>query len=100
MYDLRSETVNQALVDEVADSWKESSLSEKQKAICYLAEKLTLSPGKINMDDINHVKKFGYADKEISEIVQIISYFNYINRVADGLGLEPENFIDPKGYKK
>jgi len=59
-----------------------------------------LSPGKINLDDINHVKKFGYADKEISEIVQIISYFNYINRVADGLGLEPESFIDPKGYKK
>ncbi len=52
------------------------------------------------MDDINHVKKFGYTDKEISEIVQIISYFNYINRVADGLGLEPENFINPKGYKK
>ena len=59
-----------------------------------------MSPGKINADDINHVKKFGYTDKEISEIVQIISYFNYINRVADGLGLEPENFIDPKGYKK
>ena len=59
-----------------------------------------MSPGKINVDDINNVKKFGYTDKEISEIVQIISYFNYINRVADGLGLEPENFIDPKGYKK
>jgi hypothetical protein len=32
--------------------------------------------------------------------VQIISYFNYINRVADGLGLQPEDFIDEKGYKK
>ena len=38
-------------------------------------------------------------DKEISEIVQIVSYFNYINRVADGLGLEPETFIDKKGYE-
>ena len=28
-----------------------------------------------------------------------IAYFNYINRVADGLGLEPEQFIDEKGYK-
>ena len=37
---------------------------------------------------------------EISEIVQVISYFNYINRVADGLGLEPEDFIDNLGYKK
>ena len=39
------------------------------------------------------------SDKEISEIVQIVSYFNYINRVADGLGLEPATFIDTKGYK-
>ena len=52
------------------------------------------------MNDINKVKNYGYSDKEISEIVQIISYFNYINRVADGLGLEPENFIDELGYKK
>ena len=45
------------------------------------------------------MKDFGYVDKEISEIVQIISYFNYINRVADGLGLEPEEFIDKNGTK-
>ena len=32
--------------------------------------------------------------------IEIISFFNYINRVADGLGLEPEEFIDSKGYKK
>ena len=100
LYDLRSETVDQKLVDEIAENWKDSSLSEQQKAICYFAEKLTLSPGNINENDIKKVKKYGYSDKEISEIVQIISYFNYINRVADGLGLEPEEFIDSKGYKK
>jgi alkylhydroperoxidase family enzyme len=50
--------------------------------------------------DVQKIKDFGYVDKEVSEIVQIISYFNYINRVADGLGLEPEEFIDKKGYKK
>ena len=87
-------------MDEVAENWKDSSLSEQQKAICYLAEKLTKSPGKINVDDINKIKNFGYNDKEISEIVQIISYFNYINRVADGLGLDPESFIDKLGYEK
>ena len=52
------------------------------------------------MNDISIIKKFGYSDKDLSEIVQIVSYFNYINRVADGLGLDPENFIDELGYKK
>ncbi|MDG1740696.1 MAG: hypothetical protein P8H47_04740 [Candidatus Actinomarina sp.] len=49
--------------------------------------------------DIDTLSNFDLSDKEISEIVQIVSYFNYINRVADGLGLEPEDFIDEKGYK-
>ena len=100
MYDLRSETDDQNLVDEVAKDWKESSLTEQQKAICFFAEKLTLSPRKIEINDRSKIKKFGYSDKDISEIVQIVSYFNYINRVADGLGLAPESFINKLGYKK
>ena len=75
-------------------------MTEQQKAICSFAEKLTLNPGEVDKKDIQSIKNFGYVDKEISEIVQIISYFNYINRVADGLGLESEDFIDEKGYKK
>ena len=59
-----------------------------------------MNPGHIEMNDISIIKKFGYSDKDLSEIVQIVSYFNYINRVADGLGLDPENFIDELGYKK
>ena len=88
------------MVDEVAKNWKKSTLTEQQKAICHFAEKLTLSPGHVEMNDISYVKKFGYSDKDLSEIVQIVSYFNYINRVADGLGLATENFIDELGYKK
>ena len=64
------------------------------------AEKLTLTPGKITEKDYQELQNNNFDDKAISEIVQVISYFNYINRVADGLGLEPEKFIDKKGYKK
>ncbi len=67
--------------------------------MCLFAEKLTLQPSTISKLDIENLTSYGLSDKEITEIVQIISYFNYINRVADGLGLEPEDFIDEKGYK-
>ena len=67
--------------------------------MCLFAEKLTLQPSTITQLDIDTLSNFDLSDKEISEIVQIVSYFNYINRVADGLGLEPEDFIDKKGYK-
>ena len=68
--------------------------------LCKFAEKLTSKPDKINNNDIESLKSFKFNEIEISEIVQVISYFNYINRVADGLGLEPEGFIDKLGYKK
>ena len=61
---------------------------------------MTSKPGEITQLDYKKLRKNNFDDKAISEIVQVISYFNYINRVADGLGLEPEEFIDKKGYKK
>ena len=59
-----------------------------------------MKPGDITELDYKELQKSNFDDKAISEIVQVISYFNYINRVVDGLGLEPEKFIDEKGYKK
>ena len=59
-----------------------------------------MKPGEITQLDYKELQKNNFDDKAISEIVQVISYFNYINRFADGLGLEPEEFIDEKGYKK
>ena len=67
--------------------------------MCNFAKKLTETPNQIDIQDIELLKNYNLSDKDISQIVQIIAYFNYINRVADGLGLEPEDFIDEKGYK-
>ena len=99
MYDLRSETDNQKLVDQIAEDWTTSSISSVQMAMCEFAKKLTENPSKVNKKDIELLRSYDLSDKDISQIVQIIAYFNYINRVADGLGLEPEQFIDEKGYK-
>ncbi len=68
--------------------------------LCKFAEKLTKYPNSISPKDLKKFKELDYSEKEISEIIQVVSYFNYINRVADGLGLEPESFIDKLGYKK
>jgi len=54
--------------------------------------KLTHTPGKMTESDIQQLRDHGYDDRSIHDIVQVAAYFNYINRVADGLGvdLEPE----------
>ena len=43
--------------------------------------------------DIDHLRGVGLDDRAIHDATQVIAYFNYINRVADALGVEPETFI-------
>ena len=72
--------------------WKSTNLSESDKTLCNWAEKLTKTPGKMIKNDINTLEKFGFSQEAISDAAQVVGYFNYINRIADGLGvdLEPE----------
>lgn len=48
-------------------------------------------------DVIQGLRDARLDDRAIHDATQIISYFNYINRVADALGVEPETFIWPWG---
>lgn len=43
--------------------------------------------------DLDELRKQGLDDRAIHDATQVISYFNYINRVADALGVEAEDFI-------
>ncbi len=59
------------------------------------AEKMTREPQALTRDDIEHLRAFGFTDEDIHDIVQIAAYFNYINRIADALGVPPEDFMTP-----
>ena len=47
-------------------------------------------------DDLERLRAGGLTDPEIHDAVQIISYFNYINRIADALGCDPEPWMKRK----
>ena len=46
----------------------------------------------MKFEDLSSLKLNDYIDRAIHDAVQIIGYFNYINRIADSLGVEPETF--------
>lgn len=47
-------------------------------------------------DDVAALRAAGWTDGQISDAVQVIGYFNYINRVADGLGVDLEPEMPPR----
>ena len=69
-----------------------------QLAMLRYAEKLTLSPGDMEEADVNMLKNEGVSDGEILEANQIIGYFNYVNRLLNGLGVSTDG--DVVGYYK
>ncbi|MDP5218534.1 peroxidase-related enzyme [Ruegeria sp. 2205SS24-7] len=60
------------------------------------AEKLTHSPGSMEEADVTALKSAGWGDGEILEINQIVGYFNYANRLLNGLGVTTQG--DVVGY--
>lgn len=75
--------------------YRNAPLSPEDRALCDYAVKLTLTPGKMNSDDIDTLKNTGFSEPQITIATQVISYFNYINRIADGLGVDPEDWMTP-----
>jgi len=50
--------------------------------------------------DLEELRIQGLDDPAIHDAVQVIAFFNYITRIADALGVEPEDFIQPWGAEE
>jgi len=90
--DFRAEVKDDTLADQLKQNWKTAELDDSDRSLCQWAEKLTKSPDKMTQADVDLLKEKRFSQSAISDAAQVISYFNYINRIADGLGvdLEPE----------
>jgi len=80
-------------VETVARDWRSARLAPVDRALCGYAEKLTLQPTAMGEADVAALRAAGLSDPAVHDATQVIGYFNYINRVADALGVEPETFV-------
>lgn len=84
-------------VHALARDWRSAPLSATDAALCAFAAKLTHNPSQMSPADLDALRADGLDDRAIHDAAQVVSYFNYINRIADALGVEPEDFIPPWG---
>lgn len=61
---------------------------ENIQALLNYAIKLTLYPQSVDEDDVLTLREVGYSDENILNINLIVSYFNFVNRIVSGLGVE------------
>jgi uncharacterized peroxidase-related enzyme len=86
------ETAREALVACAQADWRSAKLSAVDVCLCEYAIKLTREPGAMTEADATGLREAGLSDIQIHDAIQVIAYFNYINRVADAVhvDLEPE----------
>lgn len=79
--------------------WTKAPLVAADRALLAFAVKLTAAPATMSQNDVAGLRAEGFDDRAVSDAVQIVSYFNYINRVADGLGVDLEEGMPPPAHR-
>ena len=77
-------------MEAVRTDYRQAPLSAADRAMLDFAVKLSRSSRSMTREDVEALRAVGFSDTAIHDIVQITGFFAYYNRLADGLGIDPE----------
>ena len=80
-------TLDEKLITALRDDYTNAPLSEQDRVMLDYVIQLTKDATKITPDDHHKLQAVGFNEQAILQITLIASWFNYINRVADALGV-------------
>jgi uncharacterized peroxidase-related enzyme len=78
------------LADIAMDDYRAADLEPKLRLLLDVTVQITLDVHAVNEERIAELRAAGWDDAAILEAVEVIGFFNYYNRMADALGVEPE----------
>ncbi len=83
----------------IETDYARAPISQRERAILDYASKLTLRSAELESQDVDTLRTAGLGDDEILDVCQVTSYYNFVNRMALGLGVELEEYWTPKGSR-
>jgi uncharacterized peroxidase-related enzyme len=84
-------TLDEALVDALRRDYRTAPLTGQERVMCDYVVKLTKDATQCSLEDHKKLRAVGFDDQGILQITLIAAWFNYINRVADALGVGRDN---------
>ena len=81
------------LVERIEADFETAGVSEKRLAMLRYAMKLTVTPGEVDESDVESLRDVGFTDTDVLHIAEVVGYYAYANRIADGWGIPLEDWI-------
>ena len=90
-----SDQEQQELLSSLTSNHLQVPLSSPDRAMLDYPTKLTVAPAAVNRADVDKLRAEGFDDRAVHDICAITAYFAFVNRIADGLGVEMESQQSP-----
>lgn len=84
---LRAYVRDEGFIEQVQRDPTQAPLEAKDRAMLDYAAKLTRRPAEVNGEDVERLRQAGFGDEDVLTINLITGYFNFVNRIAQGLGV-------------
>lgn len=81
-------------IETLARNYGDVDLSDRERAVLDYAAKLTVTPAAMSAGDIARLRAVGLDDRAIHDLCSVTAYYAFVNRIADGLGVELEEGRD------
>lgn len=74
----------------IEDDYEAAAIDDRRRAMLRYADKLTREPASMVRGDVDALRAVGFEDADVLAIAEVTGYYAYVNRIADGLGVELE----------
>ena len=92
--DLREQVNEDQLVSQIKTDFRSADLDATTRTILEFAEKVTVAAYTVQSSDLDLLRSHGLDDETIFDVVEVVGFFNSINRIAGALGVELDDFLD------
>ncbi len=94
---MREQLTDKQIAQIVAD-FQTADIDEATKAILEFAVKVTKAAPTVTPADLKRLRGYGLSDEALFAIVEVVGFFNYVNRIADAFGVELDDFLEGKDF--
>lgn len=81
------------MVEGIKSDYKRLELTPAERAMLDYAIKLTSTPSAVGQGDVEALRRHGFGDRDILDIIYVICLYNFNDRLADATGIKGEDFL-------